>query len=191
MEGLLFLLISIVITFIVIFVVPLGLIKKEKMILAFSASVIGIMGLISVFIIELWQVMALMLLLAISTGYIFVNRFTSANELVPLAERVHSNRESEEYEESETKSLPKKEMENEFVLRPITVRPAKNITNIEEAQPLYEEDISFLEDRNRLHNDIPETNAGVYHIGTSESFEDDRWMVEEYEPKKIYAGTHS
>jgi hypothetical protein len=191
MEGLLFLLISIVLTFVAIFVVPSGLAKKEKLILAFSASGIGTIGLISAFVAELWQVMAIMLLLASSTGYIIVNRFTNANASVPLKERLYTNREFEGYEAAETISLLKKGMEDEFVLQPIPVQPSQNIANIEEPQPLYEVDISFLEDRNRLHIESPENSAGVYNIDTSESFEIDRWMVEETEPEKVYAGSHS
>jgi hypothetical protein len=188
MEGLLFLLISIVLTFVVIFVVPSGLAKKEKLILAFSASGIGIIGLISAFVAELWQVIAIMLLLAISTGYIIVNRFTNANAPVPLKERLYNNRELDGYEHA---VIPNNEIEDEFVLQPISVKPSPHIANIEEPQPLYEEDISFLEDRNRLHNDSPESNAGVYNIDTTESYENDHWMVEESEPEKVFAGSHS
>lgn len=180
MERLLFLLISIVLTGIFIYAIPLGFTRIDKNILVLASSFIGAFGLISVHAADLWQVLSLMVLLGVSTGYIIVNRSSSAKVTVPLSGRLNS-RTGQLVDEfpSETKGI-----EEEKEMKPIEVFTIINPENEqdEELQIVIEDDILFLDERSRIHIPAVEWDQPVANI--------ERDRVREPENEKLYASTH-
>lgn len=187
MERLLFFLAAIVLTGISVYAIPLGLTRKEKNLIALSSTLIGAFGLISVAVAHLWQVLLLMLLLAVCSGYIIVNRFTVANTSIPLIEHLneHNNQYLSEGRLSKTQFNKDEELES------IDIHPKPHTIEINEEEPriLIDDDISFLDDRNSM--DIPaiEWSQSDHNLANPDTI-DENWVIETNQ-EKVYAETHT
>jgi hypothetical protein len=201
MDRLLFLLLSIVLTVFFIYVIPLGLAKKEKNLIAVSASLIGSLSLFAYSLASLWQVLLVMVLLATSVGYIIVNRFSSMNSPVPLINRLNDRSlQGKNYIQNsiDMSSLQEDEaLHDEFDQPFIEVSSVTNVfpsEDVKEFDFLEEEDISFLEDRNRMKTPDLEIHSEKELTGINyddmDYFEEQSW-ADEPEKQKVLAGTHT
>ncbi|MGV2938047.1 hypothetical protein AB5I83_00535 [Mesobacillus sp. LC4] len=182
MANLVFLLISIVLTGILIYAVPMGLTRKEKNIAIVGSVLFGSFGLVSVNFVGLWQVLLVIVLLGMSAGYIIVSRLSVTKVPVKLNERLHSNVDNESLDLYGKVSNFVDEKDHSA----IEVLPAnnKNHETLNEIQPSFDEDTSFLDERNGVH--IPQ----VEWVNPAPNMELEDWMVEP-EKEKAYASIHS
>lgn len=187
MERLIFFLAAIVLTGISVYVIPLGFTRKEKNVIALSSALIGTLGLISISVVHLWQVLLLMLLLAVCSGYIIVNRLTVVNTSIPLIERLHEHNNPSL---SEGRS-PKSQLEKEVDLESFDIQPKLNTLEFREEEPriLFDDDISFLDDRNSIDIPAVEWNQSSHILANPEA-NDENWVIET-DQEKVYAGTHT
>ncbi|CAM3941280.1 hypothetical protein [Mesobacillus thioparans] len=184
MEKLLFILISTLLTAVIIFFLPIGLTKKEKIVITLTASLIGIIGLVAATSLLLWQVVAVLILLATSNGYLLANRLNNPEQSKLFFEEIHiENQEfTEEIFQYEMTAAEPTEETN-------TIRSTIKMNDLTEDQlPMSEEDISFLENPDRfdvgLMNDeddhIKPFTAGNEYLSVAET---------ETETERIYSGS--
>ncbi|MGA9228427.1 MAG: hypothetical protein WB217_18900 [Mesobacillus sp.] len=186
MKSLLLLLISTILAMVLIKHIPLGLHRKEKIIVTVTSFLIGTFGLIFSFIASPWHALFIMVLLASSVGYIMVSRSVGIAPVkgparLNVNDRLHRN-----------------SIENDILPEPTTQQSSMIITQVAEIVPKVfpnhqemdlEEDISFLEERNKLQltdlDDIPANN-----IDNKNDLNDEKW-INEVEEHEMYATSQS
>lgn len=94
MDRLLFLLGSISLTVLIIYLIPLGFNKKEKIALGASSTFIALFGLFSSSIVPLWQVLLLLVSLSGAVGLIIAPRMFEAGTVISINEVGAKNEES-------------------------------------------------------------------------------------------------
>ncbi|WP_423407550.1 hypothetical protein AABM38_17560 [Heyndrickxia sp. MSNUG] len=186
MKSLLLLLISAVLALVWIKYISLGLNRKEKIIVILSSFLIGSFGLVFCLIAPPWQALIIMVLLAFSVGYIMVSRSVGivtvkGSEQLNVNDNLDRNTiESDNSSEIATQqgSLIRSH-EDEIVPK---VLPNLQVIDLEE-------DISFLEERNKLpltdFDDIP-----VINFESQKDFNDEKW-INEVEEHEMYATSQS
>ncbi|MEW8969090.1 MAG: hypothetical protein AB2411_00625, partial [Mesobacillus sp.] len=159
-----------------------GLTRKEKNIAIVMSVVFGSLGLVFVNFVGLWQVLLVIVLLGASAGYIIVSRLAITKVPVKLTERLHSNVDNESFDLYGRGS----NSDGKIELSAIEVLPVrnKNQGTSNGLQPSFDEDTSFLDERNEIH--IP--NVEWVNPAANMNLED--WMVEP-EKEKAYASIHS
>jgi uncharacterized membrane protein len=182
MITLVFLLISIIVTSMLMYAVPIGLTRKEKNIALAASAAFGSLGLVSVNFAEPWQVLSMIVLLGASAGYIIINRLSATKEPVKISDRLHSKVDEESFN-------LKGRMNNfavERELSAIAVLSAQNSNHetLKELKPSIAEDATFLDERNEVHI------HQVEWVKPAANMDLEDWMVEP-EKEKVYASTHS
>lgn len=197
MDRILFLLISIAFTILMSSLLPLGFNKKEKIALMVASTFIGLFGLVSIYIAPLWQVMLMMAGLAAAVGYMTVNHFLKAEDVTPLGQPFTDNPKDVELVEDITnfKEVQQKEIDANTAVELIPIASAIGENNVAK-EPFIdiEEDISFLEARNRfltesMGMDVDgELPVFSFDSGTHLHVEDE---INEPEQQRVIASSHS
>ncbi|MEH7886774.1 hypothetical protein V7654_20935 [Bacillus sp. JJ1609] len=186
MKSLLLLLISAVLAMVLIKYIPLGLNRIEKIIVTVSSFLIGTFGLIFSMIAAPWHALLIMVLLASSIGYIMVNLSVGfAPEKGPVRLNVNDR-------------FNRNSIESDLPYETATQQRSMIITQADEIVQKFfpnhqvidlEEDISFLEERNKLpltdFDDIP-----VINFDTKNDMNDEKW-INEVEEHDMYATSQS
>lgn len=147
MDRLLFFFGSTILTVLIIYLIPLGLNKKEKIALAVASTFIALFGLFSSTIVPLWQVLLLMISLSGAVGFIVAPRIFEAGTVMFINEIDAQNEESNPLSEK-TIGDPYIEIQEEnpnlnalqFVAATSEVESALDM----------DEDISFLDARDSI-----------------------------------------
>lgn len=189
MNSLLLLLISAVLAIVFINIIPLGLNRKEKNIVAGSSFLIGTFGMTFSLIAAPWQAVLIMLLLASSVGYIMVSRSAGISPVKGTI-RVNENLSRNPFESGKTQETTTQQ-EN-MILTPAGEISLNAFPNNQVLD--FEEDISFLEERNKIHTDkLPKTDFDdlpVININNNDDFNKENW-INEVEKHEMYATSQS
>lgn len=154
MISLLLLFLSTVLSAGLIFIIPFGLEKRQKKEIVVTAPVVGSLGLAFSLIVSPWQSLLVMVLIAVSAGYVITSRTTVNLESVGSISRVMDTGDLTKLDVHQDlqKSMEKDE----------NFDPALNERHLEKAVSSKEEEIrmiedtSFLETRNNREFELSE-----------------------------------
>lgn len=182
MKSLLLLLISAVLALVSIKYISLGLNRKEKIIVTVSSFLIGTFGLFFSLIAPPWQALLIIILLASSVGYLLGSRSVGI-VTVKGSERLNVN-DRLNRDSIERDTTPEIATQQRSLISNQTEEIVPKLLSNHHVIDL-EEDISFLEERNKLpltdFDDIP-----VIHFDSQKDLNGEKW-INEVEEQEIYA----
>jgi hypothetical protein len=151
MSSLLLLFISAVLAIVFINIIPMGLKKKEKIIISIGAPFIGSLGLLFSLAAALWQSVLIMTLLAAGLGYVIVTRTMIEGKESFFNEPLNREKNvkvSKIEGESPFAVIQKDQVSMETSILPSVHAALPNVIPSKQEILNIEDDISFLDDRN-------------------------------------------
>jgi hypothetical protein len=187
MKILLLFFISAVLAIVFIYFIPLRISLKEKNLVTVSTLLIGTFGVILSFIAAAWQAELIMLLLAVTAGYIIVSRSAGKNS-AQVTDQLGENAGMDLNPE-----INGADQQGTFQKGTMIIPPERKVFPDKQEIEL-EEDISFLEERNKIHIDkLPLTNFDeipVINFDIKDNLNEEDW-INEVENQEMYAVSQS
>lgn len=154
MISLLLLFLSTVLSAVLIYIIPFGLEKRQKKLIAVTAPAVGSLGLAFSLIVSPWQSLLVMVLMAVSTGYLITSRTKATLESEGAISRVMDTGILSEFDVRH--DLPKSIDNDENIDSALKEIPFSNAVPSIEEEIRMAEDISFLEARNNQEFELSE-----------------------------------